>query len=210
VRRTRVKLLLALGSAIAVTAVVFGSANGSSTSVAAPAQGSIDSAIAPAQGSIDSAVASTPKAGKTGSSPAKMHGYATPHRIPPLRTLKAEPGDYSRGKQPEPEFETYLTRQPGSSTVDPVVQRTAPKGQIPPPIQNFEGVNNLCGCYPPDTEGDVGPNHYMQWVNLHYAIYSKTGQLLVGPLPGNTLFQGGQSPYCGSHNNGDPIVLYNQ
>ncbi len=52
-RRTRVKLLLALGSAIAVTAVVFGSANGSSTSVAAPAQGS-----------IDSAVAATPKAGK--------------------------------------------------------------------------------------------------------------------------------------------------
>jgi hypothetical protein len=201
VRRTRVRLLLALGSAIAVTAVIFGSANGSSTSVAAP----------PAQGSIDSAFGVTPKAGKTvSSSPAKMHGYATPHRIPPLRNLKVDPDDYTRGKQPEPDFEGYLARQPGSSTIDPVVQRSAAKDQIPPPIQNFDGVNNLCGCYPPDTEGDVGPNHYMQWVNVHYAIYSKTGQLLVGPLPGNTLFQGGQSPYCGSHNNGDPIVLYDQ
>src|ERR1044071_4982083 len=24
---------------------------------------------------------------------------------------------------------------------------------------------------PPDTTGDVGPNHYVQWVNLRYAIY---------------------------------------
>ena len=79
---------------------------------------------------------------------------------------------------------------------------------MPPPIQNFEGINNLCGCYPPDTEGDVGPNHYMQWVNLHYAIYSKTGTLLVGPNPGNTLFPG--TPNCATLNRGDPIVLYDQ
>ena len=25
---------------------------------------------------------------------------------------------------------------------------------------------------PPDTTGDVGPNHYVQWVNLRYAIYT--------------------------------------
>ena len=198
-RRTRVKVLLALGSALAVTAVVFGSANGSSTSLAVPAQGS-----------VDSAVAGTPESGKAVSSPAKLHGYATPVRIPPLRNLKTQPNDYSVGKAPEPDFESYLARLPGSSTTDPVVQRSAPKGEMPPPIQNFEGVNNLCNCYPPDTEGDVGPNHYMQWNNLHYAIYSKTGQLLVGPLPGNTLFQGGQSPYCGARNRGDPIVLYDQ
>ena len=88
------------------------------------------------------------------------------------------------GKAPEPDFESYLARLPGSSTVDPVVQRSAPKGQMPPPIQNFEGINNLCGCYPPDTEGDVGPNHYMQWVNIHYAIYSKTGTAARGAEPG--------------------------
>ena len=91
-RRTRVKVLLALSSAIAVTAVVFGSANGSSTSLAAPAQGSIDSAIA-----------GTPEAGKAVSSPAKLHGYATPVRIPPLRNLKTHPDDYSVGKAPEPD-----------------------------------------------------------------------------------------------------------
>ena len=27
---------------------------------------------------------------------------------------------------------------------------------------------------PPDTTGDVGPNHYVQWVNLRYSIYNLT------------------------------------
>ena len=45
----------------------------------------------------------------------------------------------------------------------------------------------------------------MEWVNVHYAIYSKTGTQIVAPTPGNTLFMG--TSFCGSHNNGDPIVL---
>ena len=32
-----------------------------------------------------------------------------------------------------------------------------PKDQMPAPIQNFDGVELQCGCLPPDTEGDVGP-----------------------------------------------------
>jgi hypothetical protein len=135
-----------------------------------------------------------------------MFGYASPVRVPPLPTVEAQ--SYSLGRAPEPDFESYLSRLPGSSTTDPVVQRSAPRDQMPGPIQNFEGVDNLCGCYPPDTEGDVGPNHYMQWVNVHYAIYSKTGTLLVGPNPGNTLFPG--TPNCATLNRGDPIVLYDQ
>ncbi|MEZ4771002.1 MAG: hypothetical protein R2844_21610 [Caldilineales bacterium] len=60
---------------------------------------------------------------------------------------------------------------------------------------------------PPDTNGDVGPNHYMQWVNLSFAIYSKTGALLYGPAAGNTLWSGFGGP-CQTTNNGDPIVQY--
>ena len=134
-RRTRIKLLVALGSAIAVTAVVFGSANGSSTQQAAATHGS-----------ADSVVAGTLVSSKATSSPEKMHGYATPVRVPALRTLKSAP--YRLGRAPERDFESYLARLPGSSTTDPVVQRSAPKGQMPPPIQNFEGINNLCGVLP--------------------------------------------------------------
>ncbi len=42
---------------------------------------------------------------------------------------------------------------------------------IPAPFQSFDGVGNLFGGWPPDTEGDIGPNHYMQWINLHFAIW---------------------------------------
>ena len=43
---------------------------------------------------------------------------------------------------------------------------------------------------PPDTTGDVGPNHYVQWTNVDYAVYSKTGTLMYGPAAGNTLWSG--------------------
>ena len=44
---------------------------------------------------------------------------------------------------------------------------TAPLA-APAPIVNFDGVGNIDGVYPPDTNGDVGPNHYVQWVNLAF------------------------------------------
>src|SRR5262245_42773887 len=196
-QKGRVRLVLALGLAVFIAAAAFASARGSSTGPVAVANGSADS------------IAGTPVSSTKGtSSPEHMYGYATPHRIPPLRTLKPTPAKATPA--PENDFEGYPSRRPGSSTIDPVVQRSAPRNEMPGPIQNFDGISVLCGCAPPDTEGDVGPNHYMQWVNSHYAIYNKTGRLLVGPLAGNTLFQGGQSPYCGARNRGDPIVLYDQ
>lgn len=93
--------------------------------------------------------------------------------------------------------------------VDPLWSATAdlPLLDIPAPLQNFDGVNNVNGVLPPDTNGDVGPNHYMQWVNLSFAIYSKTGALLYGPAAGNTLWSG-FGGVCQSSNDGDPIVQY--
>src|SRR5260370_32810546 len=29
-------------------------------------------------------------------------------------------------------------------------------------LLTFEGHNNTCGCVPPDSDGDVGPNHYVE------------------------------------------------
>ena len=99
--------------------------------------------------------------------------------------------------------------RPPSQTKDPVLQDSfsAPTANIASPLQNFEGVNNVNGVLPPDTNGDVGPNHYMQWVNLSFAIYSKTGTLLYGPAAGNTLWSGFGGA-CQTSNDGDPIVQY--
>ena len=91
-----------------------------------------------------------------------------------------------------------------------LVQHSAPKGQMPAPMANFEGVNNVNGVYPPDTEGDVGPNYYMQWVNLSFRVYNKNGTPATPVIPGYQMFTG--KPHCGvsSGNGGDPIVLYDQ
>jgi hypothetical protein len=53
---------------------------------------------------------------------------------------------------------------------------------MPIPSQNFEGVNNT-GSIPPDTNGDVGPNYYVQWVNTQFKVFNKSGGTVFGPTP---------------------------
>jgi hypothetical protein len=72
-------------------------------------------------------------------------------------------------------------------------------------IVNFEGQSSP--YFPPDDNGTVGPNHYMQTINCVYAIYSKTGALLAGPTNLNQLF--GNVPGA-NRNDGDPIILYDE
>src|SRR6185295_12617628 len=80
---------------------------------------------------------------------------------------------------------------------------------MPPTIANFDGVTNRNGVYPPDTDGDVGPNHYVQMINLSYQIFNKSGGSLLGPNNNNTLWSGFGGA-CQTQNAGDPIVLYDQ
>ena len=63
---------------------------------------------------------------------------------------------------------------------------------------------------PPDTNGAVGPNHYIENVNAQFAIYNKSGTLLSGPTNINTLWSSTPNDICAENNNGDPIVLYDQ
>ena len=82
--------------------------------------------------------------------------------------------------------------------------------------KNFEGSSDddnaaVLGfrVVPPDTEGDIGPNHYVQWINSVSEIFDRNGNSLVGPFPGNLYFQG-MGGICETTNNGDPIVLYDE
>ena len=83
---------------------------------------------------------------------------------------------------------------------------------MPTPSLTFLGQTGAeaCNCLPPDTNGDVGPNHYVQAVNVRVSIYDKTGTRLLGSnLQSNTFFNGlpaGNS--CRNSDDGDPIVLY--
>lgn len=53
---------------------------------------------------------------------------------------------------------------------------------MPTPSQNFAGLdfNTFGAGWPPDTNGDVGPNHYIQTVNTSIGIFNKTGTRLAG------------------------------
>jgi uncharacterized repeat protein (TIGR01451 family) len=98
--------------------------------------------------------------------------------------------------------------------LDPALQTESSPDAAPPPNQTFAGngnnENSPFQVNPPDTVGDVGPNHYVQMVNLVFSVYSKSGNRLLGPLNNNTLWLGMPGVACPVHNWGDPIVLYDQ
>jgi hypothetical protein len=102
---------------------------------------------------------------------------------------------------------------------DTVVQKAKGMGPISGPIQNFDGIclpfgppcaqPSSCSCLPPDTEGEVGGTQYVQAVNTDFVIYSKSGQVLRGATPINQLWANTDGE-CKTHNDGDPVTLYDQ
>jgi PKD repeat protein len=95
----------------------------------------------------------------------------------------------------------------GSAAPDPVAQTSLVGASAPSTGTSFEGVGNVNGVLPPDPAGAIGPNHYVQMVNLSFAIYERDGNKLYGPAANNTLWQGFGGA-CESTNDGDPVVLY--
>lgn len=95
------------------------------------------------------------------------------------------------------------------SAIDNAWQKAMGSDQSRGPLASFDGVGNVNGVLPPDTQGDVGPDHYFQMVNLSFAIWDKAGNLLYGPVDNSTLWQGFAGPWTGT-NDGDPIVLYDE
>src|SRR5437660_9272754 len=78
--------------------------------------------------------------------------------------------------------ERVLTRYPHPGTGAPPQSGASSLGQfqslikglwrpaptMPGPLLTFEGVaepQSGCGCAPPDSDGDVGPNHYVEAIN---------------------------------------------
>jgi hypothetical protein len=129
----------------------------------------------------------------------------------PSRAAQAEAQDKATAKSSALPGHAVPHEDP-SATAKPArgeVQKGVVTDAMPEFDQNFEGVGNVNGVLPPDTQGDVGPNHYVQMINLSFAVYSKTGQLLLGPLPNTALWQGFGGP-CETFNGGDPITIYDE
>lgn len=85
--------------------------------------------------------------------------------------------------------------------------------QAPAVDQSFDGIGQddaPGGGLPPDTNGDIGPDHYIMYINTDWQIYDKdTGQPTTGVMEGNT-FWAGFGGVCETSNSGDPIVIYDK
>jgi len=131
---------------------------------------------------------------------------------PPLRSIK--PILTNKEKKAEDERGAAGPVNNMQHDPDPVVQNTTGSGvfsqdAIPPTGVSFDGLSNLSGVNPPDPNGDIGPNHYVQMVNSRFQIFTRAGVSVFGPANINTLFAGfGGS--CQTQNAGDPVVLYDQ
>ena len=89
---------------------------------------------------------------------------------------------------------------------------------MPTASANFEGIGNVSGVLPPDTQGDIGwdpatgKKYYVQWVNLAYQMWDVTNPtapvpLLANPVAGNALWAG-TGGLCESNNDGDPLTRF--
>jgi hypothetical protein len=89
---------------------------------------------------------------------------------------------------------------------------------IPNPSVLFEGIcqasqSRATGMFfiPPDTVGNVGPNHYVQAVNTALAIYDKKGKILMPIMPLGMIWEGFAIADCADAPfTTDLIVLYDQ
>jgi IPT/TIG domain len=104
--------------------------------------------------------------------------------------------------------------QIATGAADTAVQSSVQGAAAPAASSSFDGIGQGLPGFtvqyaPPDTNGAVGPNHFVQTVNVSFAVFSKTGSLLYGPVAINTLFTG-FGGLCEADNDGDPSVVYDQ
>jgi hypothetical protein len=177
---------------------------------------------------VPAAVVAAICAGAASSGPAAVNdgaGPVVPHLV--AKVTKAAAFDVSRplrqlARSARPAKFRGLPAERGPSvpdighTADGALQSRLPAPAIAAPLANFEGLSNQDNfdtfgfrVNPPDPNGEVGPNHYVEMINLVFGIYDKAGTLLLGPLDTGTLWAGFAIPDC-TDPSGDPVVLYDQ
>ncbi len=143
----------------------------------------------------------------------------TPTISQPARDLPEPEEDFLLDREVNPRLnlngnidQTLTGGIPGSG-IDPLLALQANVAPHAPnnfltPILNLN-AQDYTNVNPPDTVGDVGPNHYVHMVNFgsgsQVVIYDKSGAILAGPFALDNLGSGN----C-ANGMGDPIVLYDQ
>jgi Carboxypeptidase regulatory-like domain/HYR domain len=171
------------------------------------------------------------RAQKIGVSPTPVYAQAVEFaESVPVRNLASAQRSVSNAKNGPPEVEGEEINEKNTEevrkgvetskpSVDGALQKSfrPPNGPqtpvaLPTPSLTFEGIDATDegnSVAPPDTNGDVGPNHYVQTVNNRVGIWNKNGTLLVPFFTQSSLF----APLGGlaaTVDRGDPVVLYDR
>jgi hypothetical protein len=113
------------------------------------------------------------------------------------------------GPEPHPVF------APGTSATEPSTPSTpaigGPSAPAPAPLAVYEGLDrfNWGAGSPPDPNGDVGPNYYIQTVNTSIGVFRKSDGFREAAFTFDTFMsQGNFGNLCDTNNFGDPVVVY--
>ena len=133
---------------------------------------------------------------------------ARPRTYPPGTILEMRP-ERARSEGP-------VAHRARARGLDGALQLFNPTPTIPAPLLTFEGMSNqdnfnIFGfrVNPPDPNGEVGPNNFVEMINLVFTVYDKAGNLLLGPVDTGSLWAGFPITDC-TDPSGDPVVLYDQ
>lgn len=139
---------------------------------------------------------------------------------PPMRSYLA-----THHPTPNALFRVFPLRKPGShpgkgggqgggsTWTDPVLQTTSSLTSYILGGYQFDGIG-ADGYVPPDTNVSVGSNQIVETVNVEYAVFDKSGNVIQAAAPIHSIFAaadnlaGGDA--CASVDGGDPIVLYDR
>ncbi|MFI5278467.1 MAG: hypothetical protein ACHQ1E_14435, partial [Ktedonobacterales bacterium] len=141
----------------------------------------------------------------------------------PLRTVAGSPSPGGAPHQADVPIRMPALRHGAHNQLSAPVQGAVTQN-APAASNNFDGVGNgfsgpngtfSVNSAPPDTNGTVGPQDYVQTVNTDFAVFNKdssrgaVGSVRYGPVTINTLWNG-FGGLCQSDNDGDPTVVYDQ
>ncbi len=112
--------------------------------------------------------------------------------------------------------ENQISRKTSENAIHDTDQNPAKISLVPMPVPSlsFEGITNRMNgeiyqlyFLPPDANGDVGLNHYVQTVNALTRVYDKNGNPLTPPFKLSDIFAP-LGTVCAQRNDGLAVVLY--
>jgi hypothetical protein len=128
----------------------------------------------------------------------------------PLRDMErtARPAPQGSREMPEPGHRWQLPKGPPGA--DPVVQQSYLPAIHTATVLAFDAVReDELNAQVPDTNGAVGATQFVEITNFDYAVYDKTGNVILGPTNTNTIFSG-FGGLCENTDPGDPVVVWDK